>query len=269
MLFNQDHNINHNKIKSQLQLLLLTKINIKQNKIKKQLQLFLLIKVNINQKKNEPSKPATITNVVQSRSQIQRTNQPQPKDIKKTQTPTTPNQYKYQQRKYETAQNTNNYNTINNNNLNKRNEIKTNNQTIFSSRTTDNINKDTAKPKLKYYSICPNCGYHLNEESTVNNFNKTHTSGYNSGYGNRRDSYNAFDNKTFNKTDKKTSSYSIYNTENNNSNNRRHIYNNQINQKSMDNLKKEKDNNPSNNTFFYQSSYGTSNKSKYTFNVKK
>lgn len=218
-------------------------------------------------KKNEPSKQKKTAKVDQTRIQIIRKNQPQSKDIKKTQIQTTPNQY--QQRKNDIIIKTNNNNAINNSNLNKKNEIKINTQSIFSSRTSDNKSKDSRRPKLKYYAICPNCGYHLKEESTINNFNKTLSNGYNTGF--RNDIYNSYDNKTFNKTDKKTANYSIYNTTNIKSNNKRNIYENQNKgiQKSMDNLEKEKDRNPSNNIVYYQSSYGTSKKSKYTPIIKK
>ena len=67
------------------------------------------------------------------------------------------------------------------------------NQQIYSSRTS----KET--PKLKYYVKCPNCGYHLNDESAVNKFNRG-TDANNSVIANRRESYNTYENKTYMRT---------------------------------------------------------------------
>ena len=74
---------------------------------------------------------------------------------------------------------------------------------IFNSRTSL-INQNTGAQKLKYYVKCPNCGFHLKDESSVNNYNRTHTSG--NDCGTSKGSYGTYDNKTYLKTDKKSKS---------------------------------------------------------------
>ena len=94
---------------------------------------------------------------------------------------------------------------------------------IFNSRTSL-INQNKGAQKLKYYVKCPNCGFHLKDESSVNNYNRTHSSG--NDCGTSRGSYGTYDNKTYLKTDKKSKSQ-VNNNTINTSNYRKHVEYNQ------------------------------------------
>ena len=213
------------------------------------------------QNKYEPRKYETskknkleIANVVQSSSQ--RKTQPQaqqPKEVKKKQIIQTTIQNKYQPKKYETSKIVNNISISKDPSNNKSEMVNKNQQPIYNSRTYTNQNK--VNPKLKYYVRCPNCGFHLNDESDVNNFNRAFTSEKIAGTSNRRDNYAIYENKTYLRTDKKgkspenkTTNTSFYN---------KHAeYNQKASlQNSLRNLQKDKNFIPSQNITYFESSY--------------
>ena len=201
------------------------------------------------QNKYEPSRQVKPTiNIKQTRSQRQAQ---KPKEIKENQTNQIQNisQNKYQIKKYEPSKKMNNFDISN-----CKNEMKNSSQQqIYNSRTSTNQNKPTLK--LKYYVKCPNCGYHLNDESAVNNFNRTFISEKITGTSIRRENYGTFDNKTYMRTDKKGKSPEV-NTTKTSKYNRYDGYNKKtIMQNSLRNLQKDKDFIPSQNITFFESSY--------------
>ena len=205
-------------------------------------------------KQAKPANTSYIINIAHNKPQIQKPIQSQPqKSYKKTEIKiATQTQNKYQQKKPEYSRITIDRSKISSSNQN----IRSNNQQIFNSRTS----KET--PKLKYYVRCPNCGYHLNDESAVNNYNRTNGA-YNSGFINKRENY---ENKAHLRTAIKDKDKSIASQGTNTNNYRRNIdYSQKTNVKySVKNLQKDKDFTPSNITYY--ESYGTSRKSRHGTN---
>ena len=125
-------------------------------------------------------------------------------------------------------------------------------------------------PKLKYYAKCPNCGFRLNDEASVNNYykNQDYSNVSNdSAVANVRGNYGAYDYKTFIRNDKKDKDIYIRNT--NSINKSRHSYYNQnSSQNSFKYLQKDKDKKyiPNNNIHYYESF--NSRKSKLNSNYK-
>ena len=202
--------------------------------------------------KYEPSKKnkLAITNVVQS--SLQRKTQPQaqqPKEVKEKKIIQfqAKIQNEYQPKKNETSKIVNNVSTSKASSNNK------NEQPIYNPRTYTNQNK--VNPKLKYYVRCPNCGFHLNDESDVNNFNRTFTSEKMAGTSNRRDNYATYENKTYLKTEKKGKSPEIKTT-NTSFYNKHSEYNQKTSlQNSLRNLQKDKNYIPFQNITYFESSY--------------
>ena len=205
-------------------------------------------------KQAKPANTSYIINISHNRPQIQKPIHPQPqKSYKKTEIKiSTQTQNKYQQKKPEYSRITIDRSKISSSNQNKR----SNNQQIFNSRTS----KET--PKLKYYVRCPNCGYHLNDESAVNNYNRANGS-YNSSFINKRENY---ENKSYLRTAIKDKGKGIISHQTNSNNYRRNIdYSQKTNVKySVKNLQKNKDFTPSNITYY--ESYGTSKKTRHGTN---
>ena len=179
-----------------------TKIEPKKIEIKKYEQKKIEPK-KIEIKKYEPSTQSKIiTNIVHTRAENQKQFQlnPQPKETQVHSI--TKNKY---ERKFDPSKPLNKTTITNSSytNSNNNSNISINkNRQIYGIRTTSSIqNKDA--PKLKYYARCPNCGYHLNDESAMNILYRNNTSDKISYLDNRKANAGNYENKSYYRGDKK------------------------------------------------------------------
>ena len=209
--------------------------------------------------KYEPTKKYEIKNVMQSKSsQIQ--SKPQQINNKWINNFITNNNLD-QQRKCDYSKSINENTNIKISSSGINTDVRNSNPQIYNSKTSSDYNKNT--PKLKYYAKCPNCGFQLNDEETVNNYNRTLVSSNvfsnNSMFGNIRGNYGTYDKKTYlRKNDKKGKAPNIQNIDKNNYNGHS-VYNQNNSEYSFRYLQKVKDRDkyliPNNNVNYYESKF--------------
>ena len=117
--------------------------------------------------KYEPIKRYEVSNLFQSNSSAIQSKPQQIKNNWLNNNPT--NKNLYQQRKIDYSKSINENINIKNNTSDNNIDVRDFNPQIYKNEF-DYHRKMT---KLKYYDKCPNCGFQLNDETTINNYNRT------------------------------------------------------------------------------------------------